>query len=128
MRSNRTQWFALSAAAVAATIFVTWPRSVLYVGPAWLVEKYLLRQTPLGESEQQVTRWRATRGIDAHVAQADVKAGGDFPPTTVGGTAFIQAPVADYWLPLRTTVEAFYIFNSAGTLADLRVRRTIDAP
>jgi len=103
-------------------------RLVFMLSPT-AIEGHLRRETPLGSTEAEVTKWLSNRGVVAQIARVHVPPNdpSEYPLTSVGGEAFIHESVAHYWFIFRTDVEAFYIFNGAGKLVDLRVRKTVDA-
>jgi hypothetical protein len=109
-------------------LFVAWPGRAVYWRSNNRIEAYLLTQTPIGTPKPTVVSWLKPRGKHTILASAPVPPHSDYPSTVVGGTSFISTVVAEYWLPLNTTIEAFYIFDATDNLADVRVRRTIDAP
>jgi hypothetical protein len=126
-RRVRLLFITLSLAAAFALCFMLWLSNDVYRGSEESIETYLRTQTPLGSSQQQVTQWLSARGVGSEVFEAIVEPNSDYPPTKIGGTSFIHESVAHYGLIFRADIEAFYIFDSQGTLVDLRVRRTVDA-
>jgi hypothetical protein len=72
--------------------------------------------------------WLLGRGDGAKINVAAIAPQSTYPPTKVGGVSFIQTTVASYRVVFRADVEAFYIFDASARLADIGVRRTIDAP
>jgi hypothetical protein len=91
------------------------------------IETYLKNQTPLGSPQSVVVDWLVSRGIQAEIHEARIRANSDYPLTRIGGAAFAHELLASYALRL-VSVEAFYIFDEQGTLVDLRVRKTVDGP
>jgi hypothetical protein len=91
------------------------------------IEAYLRLQTPLGSSQTETIAWLRGHDIDARVHEVRVKPGSEYPLTGVGGASFIHESITHYWWPLRVDVEAFYVFDERGKLADIRVRKTTDA-
>jgi len=121
----------LAAASVVAAIAIgiaLFPSSVLFWGPPLLIERYLKKQTPIGSSQDHVVLWLQERGDSAKINVAAIAPHSAYPPTRVGGASFIQTTVASYRIVLRADVEAFYVFDASSRLADIGVRRSIDAP
>jgi hypothetical protein len=103
-------------------------RLIFIFSPA-AIERHLRRETPLGSTEAEVAKWLSGRGVVARIARVHVPPSppSDYPLTSVGGEAFIHESVAHYRFVFRTDVEVFYIFNAAGRLVDLRIRKSVDA-
>jgi hypothetical protein len=119
---------ALGAAIVVVLLgALAFPGHVVYWGSTDKIEAYLLKQTPLSITKEEVLAWLQANGTPGQLSVAHVAANSDYPPTTVGGESFIHKSVASYRAPFRTDIEAFYIFDANGKLADLRVRTTTDA-
>jgi hypothetical protein len=131
-KSNGTTRLQLAAAVVGGLLIVgttslLWRElTVFWLSPAQ-IESYLLRQTPLGASEMDVTRWLDTRGRQTVPIKANIPPNSDYPLTRTGGAAAIHLTVAEYRLIFWAAVEAFYVFDQSGHLVDVRVRRTIDS-
>jgi hypothetical protein len=114
---------------VVATIAVAlFPGSVLYWGSLLRIEHYLQDQTPIGSTQDTVVTWLQRRGSGAKLNIATIAPHSTFPPTDTGGASFIQTTIASYRIVLRADVEAFYVFDANDRLADIGVRRTVDAP
>jgi hypothetical protein len=117
----------VATAGVLLIVLVVKPFDVYRRTPAE-VETFLRQQTPIGTPQAQVLTWLRERDIDPEVHESTVEPGSDYPPTEVGGSSFVQESVGHYRTPFRTDVEAFYIFDNKGRLADLRVRKSTDGP
>ena len=104
------------------------PGTVLYWGSPLRIEHYLQDQTPIGTAQDEVMAWLQRRGSVAKINVAAIAAHSTFPPTETGGASFIQTSVASYRIVFRADVEAFYVFDANARLADIGVRRTVDAP
>jgi hypothetical protein len=104
------------------------PGSVLYWGSSRRIEHYLKDQTPIGTTQDAVVTWLQRRGCATKINVAAVAPHSTYPPTEVGGASFIQTSVASYRLVFQADVEAFCIFDESARLADIGVRKTIDAP
>ena len=114
---------------VVVIIGVTFfPGTVLYWGSPPRIEHYLLDQTPIGSTPDAVVTWLRRRGSGAKINVAAIAPHSSFPPTQTGGASFIQATIASYRIVFRADVEAFYVFDAKARLADIGVRRTVDAP
>jgi hypothetical protein len=114
---------------VVVIIGVTYfPGSILYWGSPLRIEHYLRDQTPIGSTQDTVVTWLRQRGSGAKINVAAIAAHSAFPPTETGGASFIQTTIASYRIVFRADVEAFYVFDVNARLADIGVRRTIDAP
>jgi hypothetical protein len=114
---------------VSVTVGIAvFPGSVIYWGPPLFVEHYLKNQTPIGSTQGAVVLWLERRGDSAKINVAVIAPDSDFPPTKTGGTSFIQATIASYRIVFSTDVEVFYVFDANARLADIGVRRSIDAP
>ena len=110
---------------VGVTFF---PGTVFYWGSPLRIEHYLQDQTPIGSTQEAVVTWLRRRGSGAKINAAAIAPRSAFPPTQAGGASFIQTSIASYRIVLRTDVEAFYVFDAKARLADIGVRRTVDAP
>ena len=113
----------------AALFIVGVPRLplVYYRGPA-AIEAYLRQRTPLGSSLPEVRAFLNSRAHrPGEYFSADIKAGSEYPLSSVSGSGFIHACVGEYRVFLYCSVEAFYIFGPKHTLVDIRVRKTIDS-
>jgi hypothetical protein len=119
---------AASVVGVVAIGIAVFPNSVLYWGPPLLIEHYLKNQTPIGSTQDAVALWLQGRGNSAKINVAEIAPHSTYPPTQVGGASFIQTTVASYRIVLRADVEVFYVFDANARLADIGVRRSIDAP
>jgi hypothetical protein len=125
---RRSLQVAASLVVVAIIGIIAVPGSVLYWGSALRIEHYLKDQTPIGTTQDAVVTWLQRRGSAVKINVATIAAHSTYPPTEIGGASFIQTSVASYRVVFRADVEAFYIFDASARLADIGVRRTIDAP
>ena len=112
--------------ATVAVLIFEWPGNIVYWRSEESIEAYLRAQTPLGSTQTNVTQWLRARAIGAEIDEAVVEPNSRYPPTKIGGSSFIHAPIAHYGRIFRADIEAFYIFDTNRTLVDLRVRRTVD--
>ena len=100
----------------------------LYRSPQF-IEAELLEKTPIGDAEAPVVQVIKQQGRQAAVHRhMHIPAGSDYPPTKVAGEGFAVVLLGEYWAPFRTSVEAFYVFDSTNRLVGITVRKTIDAP
>jgi hypothetical protein len=103
------------------------PSTVLYWGSSLRIEHYLQDQTPIGTTQDAVVTWLQRHGSAAKINVAVIAPHSTFPPTEIGGASFIQSTIASYSVLFRADVEAFYVFDANARLADIGVRRTVDA-
>ena len=90
----------------------------------------MLHRTALGSSRDEVVSWLLNaRRVRAYICECPVAPSSerDYPISAIGGSSFIAESVAHYYLPFRTDVEAFYMFDASGHLVDLRIRKTTDS-
>lgn len=111
---------------LAAAIFGGCSGSLLHLSTNE-IERHLLIATPLGSTEAEVLSYLQDKHISGSIKRAHVRPGVDYPPTAVEGNSFIHESIGEYGLLFQTSVEAFWVFNSAGRLVDLKVRKTTDA-
>jgi hypothetical protein len=104
------------------------PGTILYWGSPLRIDHYLQDQTPIGSTQDAVVTWLRQRGSGAKINVAAIAPHSAFPPTEIGGASFIQTTIASYRIVFRADVEAFYVFDANARLADIGVRRTVDAP
>jgi hypothetical protein len=107
---------------VVAAVFITWsvagivrPQLTLLWGTPAPIEQYLLHETPLGSSREDVQNWLRAPRADSPV------------PTLPQGGRTLHTSIFHYSLVFETAVEVFYTFDAQGRLVDLRVRKTTDA-
>jgi hypothetical protein len=120
----------LVAAGIAYSLVLPLPAPLAYLQRDRLVERSLLHTAALGSSRDEVVSWLLNaRHVRAHICECPVAPNqrGDYPLSAIGGSSFIAESVAHYYLPFRTDVEAFYMFDASGNLVDLRVRKTTDS-
>ena len=102
---------------------------LVFLTSARTIERYLVARTPLGSTESEVLKWLHRRGVSAqpwhgHIVPSPPN---DYPLTKIGGEGFIHESIGHYRMVFRTEIEVFYIFDRAGKLVDLRVRKSIDS-
>lgn len=91
------------------------------------IEQHLLSETPLGTSQDVVVRWLASHAVSqTEVVLADVSPDHSYPLSSAHGTAFLRAVVHKEPI-IGDVITAFYVFNDAGALVSLRVRREHDS-
>lgn len=111
-----------------AIAFVELAQYSQFRGSDQQLEAKLRTETPIGASAEAVAARLgiASSSSDA-IFRAHVDAGSKYPPTTVGGEAFLEHHLGTYGLFFRTDVSAFYIFDGGDRLVDIRVVRSTDA-
>jgi hypothetical protein len=99
------------------------------------IEIYLRSQTSVGATEEQVLDWLHQHApIQPNIGWSHVHRASILPHSelsTTGGEAFIQSALhhePERLIPLMFSwdVEAFYTFDAAGRLVDVRVRTTVN--
>lgn len=111
--------------ACAIAVAVT-PMGILFF-PSSVIRWSVLRETPLGSTAAAVGLNVAHRGGRYTVNRVHVEPNSEYPPTATGGESFAAVVLGHYWMPFRTDVEAFYIFDGHGRLASVEIRKTTDA-
>ena len=94
-----------------------------------VIERRILRATPLGTSFQQVEAY--VRHQEWHVDYASRTTGFLFQeagqPSEVVGDQSIRAHLGYYWAPLRVDVTVFWAFDPKGRLIRVWAWKTIDS-
>ena len=118
-------------AAVVGLVWLTgtWPAALMCCAPTSSIERYLLRQTPLGSDEAVVRRWLISSGAlvgENGLPRID-------PPPRVGINDEMLYPnctfkwdevVATFRTPRPFEVRATYTFGRDRRLKDVQVRKT----
>ena len=114
---------------VALLALVALRERVVFLMSAPTIERYLIAMTPLGSSETEVLAWLHRRGVSAQPWHGHIEPSppNDYPLTQIGGEGFIHESIGHYRIVFRTDIEVFYIFDGAGKLVDLRVRKSVDS-
>lgn len=99
-------------------------RMAIFGQPAEDIEAYLLVRTPIGETQSHVLEWLRSVNVEGMVHEVNVEIGSQFPPSRVGGRSFIHEIIWRYGLLVETSVEAFYVFDANGYLAEVSVIKT----
>ena len=99
-------------------------RMAIFGQPAEDIEAYLLVRTPIGETQPHVLEWLRSVNVEGMVHEVNVEIGSQFPPSRVGGRSFIHETIWRYGLLVETSVEAFYVFDANGYLAEVSVIKT----
>jgi hypothetical protein len=118
----------IAAAAVVTIAYQNYQRKHnVWWQPTASIRAYLLEQTPLGVTEEQVLVWLGSRGVGARINRNSVRPDSDYPVTMKPGEAWTQVVLDRHGFPFETYVEVFYIFDGARRLVDIGVRKTVDA-
>ena len=97
--------------------------------PAEMIERSLLRLTPIGSSIEDVQRAVENKGWQHRpISNAGFLKQESHRAMEVVGKKSLEAHVADYGWPFRTSVDAFWGFDEKGRLTDVWVWKTVDAP
>jgi hypothetical protein len=117
-----------ATAAIAAVLVVVQDRVVLIL-PDQVIEKYLLRRTPIGTSEGDVRRWLAAREVAPREVMLPMPASApwDRRHNRPRGVAFIRVSLGYYRLFFRRDIVVFYVFDGSGSLVDIQVRKDVDS-
>jgi hypothetical protein len=102
------------------------PIGILFF-PGSVIRWSILRETPLGSTDAAVRLNVEHRGGRFTVNRVHVQPNSEYPPSATGGESFATVVLGQYWMPFRTDVEAFYLFDGQGRLAGVEIRKTIDA-
>ena len=93
-----------------------------------IIKDYLLKNTPIGSSEQKVISYLEANDMDYNSPwRGEVEAGTGHPPNGIPGSSFISAVAGEYGLIFVTSVETFYIFDLNRSLVEIAIRKTTDA-
>lgn len=91
------------------------------------IEQHLLSETPLGTAQDVVVRWLTSHGAShTEVYREDVRPNGTGTLSYANGTAALRAVVHKEPI-IGDVITAFHVFNDAGALVSLRVRREHDS-
>jgi hypothetical protein len=125
---RRSLGVAASAGVVALAICGAAARGavVQWAAPS-TIERFLVARTPLGSAQSTVRASLHAVGIASRPGGSRAYPGHQYPPATVGGAAWERALVGEHRLIFVTSVEAYYHFDDAGQLAEIRVRKTVDS-
>jgi hypothetical protein len=91
------------------------------------IELFLLSRTPLGSPQSTVRASLSGVGLASRVGGSRAYPGNQYPPAEVGGATWERALVGEHRLVFATSVEAYFYFDDAGRLAEIRVRKTVDS-
>ena len=125
--SRKSVVLMLIAAATCALLVVLVPNWRWYRS-AGGIESYLLTETPLGSSEDQVLAYLRSQDFNpAPTWRGVVEPNTIYPPNAVAGNSFIRATVGEYMMVFTTSVEAFYIFGPDRRLVEIAVRKSTES-
>ena len=123
---KRWAWAAIGVVSVLGIVAYMWATSMR--APSNVIERRLLRATPMGSSMAAVAGYASRRGwtveVDTTRGFLDQRDG----PVTLRGAQSMRAIVAEYrGLPWLVSVTVHWAFDDDGELIDIWVWKVADA-
>ena len=127
MRAPSARYYVAAFVGVALVAYLIFGAPLYLRLPSSTIENVLIRETPLGTSIDDVISSLKQSGLTPKGPFENSIRPGHYPKSYVHGEYWAVVLLGEYRVLFVTSVEAFYIFNGAGELVGVGVRKSVDA-